>query len=310
MTGSDKEARAKVLVALDGSPAAAAALPIARVVAAQFGAGIEILHIAPYGRVDPDLGEQLHQSLSAEETVRILSPAGSTADGILEAAAAPEVALLVLATHGRAVEPGRHLGHVAEAVAAATARPILLVRPEAAAAQAPRALRRLLLPMNGSPTTAVTLRPVTELAAALDASIDLLHVLDPSQSAPGEQGSLSAPRYMDQPQHEWPQFAQEIVDRLCTGLARCPAAVPVRVSLAQGECGAEIARFAAEHETNAIVLVRQSHLEPGHGQVLHAVFDRTPCPVLLVGVPVSAPMHRPGRRRPPGAIRELATGGP
>jgi hypothetical protein len=60
--------------------------------------------------------------------------------------------------------------------------------------------------------------------------------------------------------------------------------VPVRVSLAQGDVSTEITRFAAERETDAIVLVRQCHLEPGRGRVLRAVFDVTPCPVLLVGV--------------------------
>jgi nucleotide-binding universal stress UspA family protein len=287
MTSPADPPPAVVLVALDGSPAAAIALPLARLVAAQLGASVEVLHVATDRPPDADLWRRLHDGLADRETVQVRTHVGEPAAGILAAAGDPRVALLVLATHGRLVESGRHLGRVAEAVIAATARPILLVRPEAAAAHGARELRRLLFPVDGTPTTAAALQPATEFACRLGASIDLLYVAAPEQPGPAEPGSIGAPRYVDQPQHEWPEWAREVIDRLCACLANCPPGVPVRMSLAQGEVGAEIARFAAEHASDAIVLVRRSQLEPGHGNVLRAVFDRTPCPVLLVSGPLA-----------------------
>jgi nucleotide-binding universal stress UspA family protein len=282
---SEQTTRSKVLVALDGSPAAATALPLARVVARQLGARLEALHVTDDAARAAELLPQLQRDLEATEPIHLRAPVHDPAAGILEAAAASDVVLLVLTTHGRAVEPGRHLGRVAEAVLAATSRPTLVVRPEAVAGEGARELRRLLLPLDGTPTTAAALRPVIELACQLGATIDLLYVAAPHQAAAAEPGSIGAPRYVDQPQHEWPQWAQEVIERLCTCLAECPAGVPVRMHLAQGEIGDEIARFAATHGADAIVLVRRSHLEAGRARVLRAVLDHTPCPVLLVGAP-------------------------
>jgi nucleotide-binding universal stress UspA family protein len=55
------------------------------------------------------------------------------------------------------------------------------------------------------------------------------------------------------------------------------------VFLGRGEIGLEIARFAAQQQSDVVVLARRSHFEPGRAQVLRAVLDQTPCPVLLLG---------------------------
>jgi nucleotide-binding universal stress UspA family protein len=285
MRSGHKIARPKVLVALDGSPAAATALPIARTVAAQLGADVEALYVAPEEAPDPALWRRLRRPLEPHEVIQIRSRAGDPAAGILEVATLPGLALLVLTTHGRRVERGRALAHVAEAVAAGTDRPVLLVRPEAAGEVEAGgwSLRKVLIPVDGTPTTAALLRPATELAGRLGLTIDLLYVAGPDQPAPDEPGSIVAPCYVDQAHHEWPHWAGEVIDRLCTGLAECPAGVPVRMFLTRGDVGEEIGRFAVERGEDLIVLARRSKLEPGRGHVLRYLLDSTPCPVLLVG---------------------------
>jgi nucleotide-binding universal stress UspA family protein len=192
--------------------------------------------------------------------------------------------LVVLTTHGHIIEPGRSLGCVAEQVIAGATQPILLIRPEATplAIRPGAALQRLLLPLDGTPTTATLLVPATGLASRLGASVDLLYVADVG-APPDEPGSIGAPQYVDQPQHEWPQWANEVITRLGEACAQCPPDMPVRTFLAQGDAGEAIARFAAEHASDAVVLARRSRLEPGRAGVLRAVLDQTPCPVLLVG---------------------------
>jgi nucleotide-binding universal stress UspA family protein len=96
---------------------------------------------------------------------------------------------------------------------------------------------------------------------------------------------MGAPRYVDQPQHTWPAWEREIVDRLCTLCAQCPPDVPVRAYLRNGEVAGEIVRFAAERQHDAIVLVRRSRFERGRAPVLRAVLAAAPCPVLLLGAP-------------------------
>lgn len=315
MTATENKPRDTVLVALDGSLAAAAALPIALAVASQLGADCEALHIISDTGSVAGLGRPFVQGLEAlsgvklwpdmlESTVRLwqafASPgnammkalahievrldAGDPSAGILRASADPTVALVVLTTHGHIIEPGRSLGRVAEQVIAGATQPILLIRPEATPVviRPGAALQRLLLPLDGTPTTATLLVPATALASRLGASVDLLYVADVG-APPDEPGSIGAPQYVDQPQHEWPQWANEVITRLGAACAQFPPDMPVRMFLAQGDAGEAITRFAAEHKCDAVVLARRSRLEPGRASVLRAVLDQTPCPVLLVG---------------------------
>jgi len=136
-----------VLVALDGSPAAATALPIARIIAVQRGAETAILHVTAAPVSEEDVRQHLHLTQAETMDSEIRIQVGDHATMIVQATTEATVALVVLTTHGRAVEQGRHLGRVAESVIAATTQPILLVRPEASAVPMHRiaGLRRLLL---------------------------------------------------------------------------------------------------------------------------------------------------------------------
>jgi len=271
------------VVALDGSPAAATALPLAQAVARRLGTRVESLCVAASADAQRAMQEALSCHLPAGA---VLHPRWAVGDPVLEilrATSDATVEMLVLATHGRAIQSNGHLGRVAEAVIARTTHQILLVRPAAAARTGtrPGELRRWLLPLDGTPTTAAALQPATALAARLGAAIDVLYVIDPDRPPPPERGSVGLSRYADQAQHEWPFWTREISDRLCNCLARCPAEVPVRVYLAHGKTGPAIVEFAAQHQTDVIALVRRSRLEPGRAATLRAVLDSTPCPILL-----------------------------
>ncbi len=282
MKAAKGSASPRVMVALDGSSAAATALPVALAVAEQLSARVQVLHVASAAIAEPTLRRQLHVDSDELRGLEISLRVGDPVSCILDATGDPQVEVVVLTTHGRVIEAGRELGRVARAVIARTRQPILLVRPEAA--RVPGPLRRLLLPLDGTPKTATALKPAADLACRLAASIDVLYVASPGQAPPGEPGSMGVPRYVDQAHHEWPNWAGEIVERLCA-CAGMAADVPIRVYLGQGDIGPEIARFAAEHEHDAVILVRRSHLEPGRARVLRAVLDLTSCPVMLVGAP-------------------------
>jgi len=251
--------RATVLVALDGSLAATTALPSAFAVAAQLGADCQALHVVAEVGLGADLHRPLSQAIKALTGITVWSDViaptvqlwqvfvapgnaflkafwhmevrldvGDPAAGILRASADPTVALVVLTTHGHSIEPGQTLGRVAERVVAGAAQPILLIRPEAPPKlrlQGP-ALQRLLLPLDGTPTTARLLQPACALASQLGAAVDILYVTGAPHALPDEPGSLGAPQYVDQPQHEWPQWANEVITRLGVACAQCPPDVP------------------------------------------------------------------------------------
>ncbi len=281
-----------MLVALDGSSAAATALPAARALGRQLGAKVETLYVSRRSVSEAALRRRLGLRAGGRGALSISACIGEPAECILRQTEEPGVELVVLTTHGRSVRPGRALGSVTAAVIAASTRPLLLVRPEAAARRA-APIRRLLFPLDGTPATAAALKDVMALAGRLRASIDVLYVIAGRSGGPQERGSMGTPRYVDQPHHEWAQWADEVMERLCRACAESPAEVPIAVHVRQGEIGAEIVRFATQLRHDTIVLVRRSRLEPGRAHAIKAVLHHTPCPVLLVG----SPPHQPAQNR-------------
>lgn len=291
MMAAEAVLSSKVLVALDGSPAAARVLPLARQVARQIGALVEAVYVTDEALPPQTVWRRLGEQLEPGESLHVVARAGEPAGAILQLMDCPKVALLVLTTSGEGLGHGRQLGSVARAVIAGTTRPILIARPEALPVSIPP-LQRLLLPLDGTPGTASALRPVVQLARRLGAALDVLYVVGQEAEVSEEPGSLPAPLYIDQPQHEWPGWMREVTTRLCAGLARCPSGLSVETFLARGEIGAEIAQFAALHSEDVVVLVRRSRLEPGRARALMAVLESMPCPALLVGGPPSVKRPR------------------
>jgi nucleotide-binding universal stress UspA family protein len=259
-----------------------------------------VLHVAPRPIAAASVAELLQLDTAGASAAEIDVRVGDPGDEILRAVKEQRTYLTVLTTHGREIAADRHLGHVAEQVIAATMRPILLIRPEAAAA-ASTALeaKRFLLPLDGKAATARALGGITDIVSRLGGSFDVLFIADPVKLAlpqMKEPGTLGIPRYIDQPQHEWPAWMREVLDYLSACSVRHPLGVPARVHVASGPITSVVLQFVAEHLEDVIVLVRRSHLEPGRAEVLRALLDETPCPVLLTGTPVSVRRSRRPRQ--------------
>jgi nucleotide-binding universal stress UspA family protein len=87
-----------------------------------------------------------------------------------------------------------------------------------------------------------------------------------------------SPRYVDQPQHEWPAWAQEFLDRLrAVGGARDE--VEIRLAVAQGQAGEAILDFA--RQSDLIVLGWRGVLEPDRARTMRRVIRDTICPVIV-----------------------------
>jgi nucleotide-binding universal stress UspA family protein len=89
---------------------------------------------------------------------------------------------------------------------------------------------------------------------------------------------LVSPRYVDQPQHEWPAWAQEFLDRLhAVGGAR--NGIDGRLAVARGDAGAAILEFA--RESDLIVMGWRGVLEPDRARTMQRVIRDTVCPVIV-----------------------------
>jgi Universal stress protein family len=83
------------------------------------------------------------------------------------------------------------------------------------------ALHRLVLPHDGTATSGPAIAPAADIASRAGAELVVLHVSTPASKHPTEPGTFVTPRYLDQPQHGWPLWEWDFIDRVRSfGLAR------------------------------------------------------------------------------------------
>ena len=133
----------KVLVPLDGSDLAAVAVEYAEQVARALGGGIVlfgVVHEAQLGAADEALRHEVDAAVDAmgPAAARVQAAGlaverevgiGNPRDTIVQRAAALDVAMIVMASHGRTGLDRIVRGSVASGVVAHTSRPTLVVRP-------------------------------------------------------------------------------------------------------------------------------------------------------------------------------------
>jgi nucleotide-binding universal stress UspA family protein len=188
----------KILVPLDGSAIAQGILPCVKTLARGFGSTIILFHAA---EAPADLD---HQDKYAKETIdRIHSLAekylaevakvlrrqrfkvevkvglGSVAPSITDFAEAEKVGLIAMSTHGRAGLARWMLGSAPDRVLRHTHQPVLLVRPtgETPVAQKALPLKKVIVPLDGSPAAQAVLPYVQEMAKTLKLEVVLLQVI-------------------------------------------------------------------------------------------------------------------------------------
>jgi nucleotide-binding universal stress UspA family protein len=268
---------APIVVPLDGSEPALVALPVAKRLAELEGRTIHLVHVAPAIAPSADVLERIGLSAAQLRGSVLDTKAGPPAAGILSSAAELDAALLVMCTHTTLLAVDAPVGDTALAVLKGAPCPVVLVRPRRGVT--PWALRRILLPHDGTPITSAAIGPAAELARRSGAELDVLHVATEGRP-PTERGALPPPRYLDQPQHEWPAWVQEFIERLASV---CPLeSMKVRMSLAHGVAGAEVVRFAGEHGSDLIVLAWRGAWEGAHAATVKTVLAHAASPVMVL----------------------------
>jgi nucleotide-binding universal stress UspA family protein len=175
----------------------------------------------------------------------------------------------------RSCESGRSsgMGHVAEALLNDHVAPVLMVRP---GMRQVAGLKRLVVPLEGSPSVSAAMRAADEALCARGREIIMLHVV--TGDMPSETGSLPAPRIMDQEHYEWQAWQDEFTMRFST----CPEGGRHRVAVRVGEPADVIAEEAGKNGSELIVLSWNGSFESGHGAIIKRLLDTAPCPLLVV----------------------------
>jgi nucleotide-binding universal stress UspA family protein len=267
-----------VLVPLDGSENALAALPIAKVFAGLEKAAVRVVHVTqtsePQGEAVVSPG--LEPSELGDATLEVRpGPAG---EAILAAAAGCGATLIVMCADSADDGAAGAIGETALAVLRQASCPVVLLRADSASGA--WALRRVLAPHDGSPTVSEGLKPAIHLARAAGAELLVLQVAGDEPVL--EKGSMPPPMYVDQIQHSWPAWSGEFLHRLAS---ICPLAdLQVRLLVAHGGPADETIRVAREESADLIVLAWRGHWEATQDSMLKILMRDAPCPILVTRV--------------------------
>lgn len=265
---------ARLLVAVDGSPAAVAAVRVAGRLGRALKAQVAVVHVSPPG-LEKHVAEA-PEHLAREElaaigiTAKVLPRGGDVVDEIVAASRAFDADVLVMGSRARSPVAGLLLGSVSQDVVARASCPVLLVR---AGADTSRSPMRILLAIEGTHGSEPLLKITARLAQGIGASVTVVHVSYPrgeelerslyhAEATHGEQAVAAAVAQLQKKKVE--ATAMQLVAR--AGISRALA-----------ECADSI---------DAGLIVVGSHGggrpgQPARADVSTSVFRRTERPVLV-----------------------------
>jgi nucleotide-binding universal stress UspA family protein len=265
-----------ILVPLDGSDTALTALPVATTLRQIVPATLRLLHVAESMPPNAELLNRLRALSQELDHATLDVRTGEPVEEILRCAEEIKPRGIVLCKHTAPAAPTT-LGSTITGVLRHASCPLVLVPPERGAT--PWHLQHILVPHDGTPRTSVGFRPAVELAERAKAELLVLHVVDVN-ATPGEPGSLVPSLYMDQPQHEWPAWTSEFVQRFASLCLL--GQVHLRFRLAHGNPAAEILRLATEQSADLVVLAWRGKLDPSRAAVLKELVSGAQCPVMVI----------------------------
>jgi len=294
-----------LLVPLDGSSLAEAALPAAAHLARALDARVTLVHVIERNPpqeihgdrhlADPDQADAYLEEVAAQafppgvevechvHTDEVRDVAGSLTQHADELA--PD--LIVMCTHGRGGLRSWLWGSIAQQVIARGTTPILLIQPESRAESPEFVCQRLLVPLDGNPEHEQGLPVAIELAHACGADIHLMMVVHTLGTLPRRQaptglllpGATSLALDMDE------EGAEALLRRKVAQFKS--AGLPMTVEVSRGDPAVAIVRTAQRVQADIIVL--GTHGRTGmdafwSGSVAPQVSSRSRVPLLLVPV--------------------------
>jgi nucleotide-binding universal stress UspA family protein len=268
-----------IVLAIDDSRESRTALPVARKLTELYKA---VLHIAYVGEnCLRSSDEESGFGLSAEQTRGAVLQQGSGVNGsefVVQLTRELREPLLVLCTAlGNQIE-GMRFGSLTESIFASKPQRAVLLTPRDDVKRWD--MRRILLAHDGTPVSNGATETAADLAKHSGAEVIALHVAARGEERPDAPGSIAAPLYVDQPQHEWPAWAQEFMHRVVAGGA-LGAGVHFKLKMTSGQAGSEVAEVAREQNVDLVVMAWHGHWNH-EDCATRVVIRNAGCPVMLI----------------------------
>ncbi len=287
----------RIIVPLDGSDLAFAAIPYALTLAQAAHGSVTLLRAVPR-RQDPVREEeelaQTEQALNAlagrlrapGRQIEVDAIVGDPAAAIVRYAERIPEGLIAMTTHGHGGIAHWAFGSVARKVLTTATGPTLIVRPKEAPAHPERSatIRAMLVPLDGSERAEAALPLVKELTVALDARVTLARVVAiPPPAIAVVPNVAPPPAYLEQPIGE----AWEPVDTYLQAVREEVAAVGVTAATAMpvgeaAEALLDLLRAEAYH-----LIIMTTHGRTGitrwtMGSVAERLVEGSHIPILLL----------------------------
>ncbi len=265
-----------ILVALNEARHARSALRVVQVLCARLDRSVVVTQVGEPAPSSEEVLERLELSPQDVAGVIVEPLRGRPEDVLPEAARERHCSLLVLGLSPQAGEPGATLGHLLSR----SPCPVLLVPPELYDRWGEA--RIVLLPLDGTPSTASVAPLAIDMAVRSGSSLEILYVGVPKP--PSEPGSMGFPSFLDQPQHEWAMWKREFLYRFCECHWGGKLPVDVTLTLATGDPGDAILELAGRHEPDLIVIGWHGEFAHAHAQTLRKLLSHSRWPVLTARV--------------------------
>ncbi len=299
-----------ILVPLDGSRRAAAALPYALTLAHACGARISLLAVVepvPEQSGLPSVAAQEEDERHVTESSAYLESVavamrvdgfavttvvrhGDPASEILAASEDEEGSLVVMSTHGRAVRERVRMGSIARHMVRHASVPTLVVPPRNdAATEGAAAIAAITVTLDGSGLAEEALPLATQIATALAIPLTLLQAT-PSvaslASAVWDAGYSAYYPVSAETEHDEKQVIEQHLEASATRVRASGLDVRTRWERSATSHAAEVIAAVLAKEPAGIA-VMASHgcggmLRWALGSTAEGVLDQPPCPILIV----------------------------
>lgn len=262
-----------IIVPLDGSTLAEAALRVAYGVAERAGAIVTAIRVVEPHDVDAtaDL-ESAVQRFAATAPTRTLTLDGPPAKRILEASEAADTTIC-MATHGRSGISRLVLGSVAEEIIRRSASPVIVVGPQGAATPLRSERARMIVCTDGSPAATTVLPAAASFAGDLDLTCNVVQVARPDEDVSIDLGPPPTPLH-DRAQQQCAHYCEQLV----------ALNVVAEPNVLHGQPARAIAHHAELHHASFIAVATHGHSGLTRltlGSTARDIVRSAPCPVLV-----------------------------
>lgn len=273
------EEKRGIVLPLDGSQVSAKALGAAQAIANMMDAILHVVHVGDTPVPLPELMEELSIGRLDVQDFVLHQIRGDVVDAVVSFAERERAKLIVMSSHGTTYDEGALMGHTAMGIIQQAVTPVMVVRPDMVNLPGLKwRPRKMLIPLNGSPSAAAAVDVALELAELMHCDVEIIHVAVVGERRPQEVGSLTTPRYLDYAHHEWSAWADEFMARF----ARQPPAVKVQLQHRRGVVAEETLKLALESGDDLIAVSWQGTLEKDRAMTIKQLLRKTQVPIVLI----------------------------